>query len=299
MSAPDSPVAEQGVIHDIGYRHYDGPRLGRGYVVRSLFTQSLRNSYGLSRSAKSKVVPMLLFGVMCLPALIMVAVVTGLKQDSLPLPYTRYAIVLQAVVALFVAAQSPQSVSRDLRFRLTSLYFSRPLLRSDYVLAKWGAMVCALMILLSAPLTILYAGALLAKLPVGTQTGRYLLGLVGALLFSMVLAGVGLVIAAITPRRGLGVAAVIAVLLVSASAVGIVQGVAGGRDNNDLAGYAGLFSPFSLVDGVQVWALHAETSTQIGPPGMTGGLVFLGVTIGVIVGLYGALLLRYRAVSVS
>jgi len=292
-------VAEQGVIHDIGYRHYDGPRLGRGYVVRSLFVQSLRNSFGLGRSAKSKVVPLLLLAVMCLPALIMVAVVTGLKQDSLPLPYTRYAIVLQAVVSLFVAAQSPQSVSRDLRFRLTSLYFSRPLLRSDYVLAKWGAMVCALMVLLSAPLTILYAGALLAKLPVGIQTGRYLLGLVGALLFALVLAGVGLVIAAITPRRGLGVAAVIAVLLVTASAVGVVQGVAGSRDNNALAGYAGLFSPFSLVDGVQVWALHAETSTQIGPPGTTGGLVFLGVTIGLIAGLYGLLLLRYRAVSVS
>ncbi len=310
MSVPDSgqaaqaalaggAVAEQGVIHDIGYRHYDGPRLGRAYVVRSLFVQSLRNSFGLGRSARSKVVPLLLLGVMCLPALIIAAVVTGTKQDSMPLPYTRYAIVLQAVVSLFVAAQAPQSVSRDLRFRLTSLYFSRPLLRSDYVLAKWSAMVCALMVLLAAPLTILYAGALLAKLPVATQTGRFALGLVGALLFAMVLAGVGLVLAAITPRRGLGVAAVIAVLLVTFSAVGVVQGISASRHSDTLAGYAGLFSPFTLVDGVQVWALHAETSTQMAPPGTAGGLVFLAVTLGLIAGLYGLLLLRYRSVSVS
>ena len=49
-----------GVIHDIGYRHYDGPRLGRGYLLRSLYVESLRGAYGLGRSAKSKVMPILL-----------------------------------------------------------------------------------------------------------------------------------------------------------------------------------------------------------------------------------------------
>jgi ABC-2 type transport system permease protein len=62
------------VIHDIGYRAYDGPRLGRGHARKALFSQSLRGAYGLGRSAKSKVLPMILLGVMCAPALIMVAV---------------------------------------------------------------------------------------------------------------------------------------------------------------------------------------------------------------------------------
>src|SRR5690606_15331260 len=61
-------------IHDIGYRNYDGPRLGRAYARRSLYSQSLRGAYGLGRSVKSKVLPMLLFVVMCVPAAIMVAV---------------------------------------------------------------------------------------------------------------------------------------------------------------------------------------------------------------------------------
>ena len=53
------------------------------------------------------------------------------------------------------------------------------------------------------------------------------------------------------------------------------------------------------VDGVLVWAFDVETSSLVGPPGATGGLVFLGVTVAVIAACYGLLLLRYRKVSVS
>lgn len=94
-------------IHNIGYRNYDGPRLGRAYARRSLFSQSLRGSYGLGRSGKSKILPMILFAVMCLPAAIMVAVAVATDLKSLPVPYTQYAIFLQAVIALFLAAQAP------------------------------------------------------------------------------------------------------------------------------------------------------------------------------------------------
>ena len=33
---------ETGAIHDIGYRHYTGPRLGVPYIARSLAVHSLR-----------------------------------------------------------------------------------------------------------------------------------------------------------------------------------------------------------------------------------------------------------------
>jgi ABC-2 type transport system permease protein len=49
-----SQPPELGVIHDIGFRHYTGPRLGRGYLLRSLYVESLRGAYGLGRSAKSR-----------------------------------------------------------------------------------------------------------------------------------------------------------------------------------------------------------------------------------------------------
>ena len=50
-----------GVIHDLGYRHYDGPRLGRGAIIRALYWHSLRSAYGIGRGAKAKIVPILTF----------------------------------------------------------------------------------------------------------------------------------------------------------------------------------------------------------------------------------------------
>lgn len=193
-----TPAGEQTRIHNIGYRHYDGPRLGRAYARRSLFSQSLRGAYGLGRSAKSKVLPMLLFVVMCVPALIMVAVAVTTKMKDLPVDYTRYAILLQAVIGLYLASQAPQSVSRDLRFKTVPLYFSRPIERGDYVLAKFAAMTSALFALTAAPLIVLYVGALLAKLDFAEQTKGFAQGLVSVALLSL-LFGIGLVVSAVTP----------------------------------------------------------------------------------------------------
>jgi ABC-2 type transport system permease protein len=294
-----SQPPEAGVIHDIGFRHYDGPRLGRGYLVRSLYIESLKGAYGLGRSAKSKVMPILLLAVMVLPALI-IALVTGLTNaDKLPLEYTAYALDLGTAISVFVAAQAPALVSRDLRFRVMPLYLSRPLTRSDYVLAKYGAMASALLILIGLPLLVLYAGALLAKLSFWTQTRGLLGGLAGALLFALVLAGYGLVVASITPRRGFGIAAIIAVLIVVGLVGAILEGVSVDTHHETLAGYLALISPFTLVDGVQVWLLGATPNTPQGPPGRLGGLVFLVVTLAEIVAAYLLLQLRYRKVSGS
>jgi ABC-2 type transport system permease protein len=295
-----------GVIHDIGYRGYEGERLGRGFIARSLFLHSLRGAYGLGRSAKSKVLPMLLFAVMCLPALVMAIVMIVTSEPVLP--YTRYAVVLQAALTIFLAAQAPQSVSRDLRFKTVPLYFSRPLERIDYVAAKYAALAAALFVLLAVPLLIMYAGALLGGFPFGPQTGDLALGMVGAALFALVLAGVGLVIASLTGRRGFGVAGIITVLALSYAVVSSVQGALAFSGPNGTAvsssaetaaEWIGLFSPITLVDGVQVWALGAETSSVVGPPDGLGGVVFLVVTLALVAGCVGLLMLRYRKVPVS
>ncbi|PWS52276.1 hypothetical protein DLE01_06280, partial [Streptomyces sp. FT05W] len=99
MSTETGTVAgsDSSRIHNIGYRSYDGVRLGRSYARRSLYSQSLRGSFGLGRSAKSKVLPMLLCGVMCLVALILVAVAIATpNMTKLPIKYTDFAIYLQA-----------------------------------------------------------------------------------------------------------------------------------------------------------------------------------------------------------
>ena len=76
--------APAGVIHDLGYRPYAGPRLGEGPVAWAFFLTGLRNSYGLGRSGRSKVLPMILLAMMLLPALILVGVLVQ-AQDLLDL----------------------------------------------------------------------------------------------------------------------------------------------------------------------------------------------------------------------
>jgi ABC-2 type transport system permease protein len=286
-------------IHNIGYRTYEGPRLGRAYARRSLFAQSLRGAYGLGRSAKSKVLPMLLFAVMCLPAGIIVAVAIVTKGTDLPLEYTRYALYLQAVIGLYIAAQAPQSVSRDLRFKTVPLYFSRPIERVDYVAAKFAAMASALFILTAAPLLVLYAGALLAKLDFTDQTEGFAQGLVSVALLSVLFAGIGLVVAALTPRRGFGVAAVIAVLTISYGAVSTVQAIAYEQGSSDAVGWLGLFSPITLIDGVQTRFLGATSAFPggYGPPSAFAGAVYLAVVLGLVIGSYALLMRRYRKVG--
>ncbi|MEB8340008.1 ABC transporter permease [Streptomyces endophyticus] len=299
MTTEPSPVDRASTqIHNIGYRHYDGPRLGRAYSRRSLFSQSLRGAYGLGRSAKSKVLPMLLFIVMCVPALIMVAVAVATKANDLPVDYTRYAVILQAVIGLYVASAAPNAVSLDLRFKSIPLYFSRPIERVDYVVAKFAAMTSALFILTAAPLIVLYVGSLLAKLDFTEQTKGFAQGLVSVALLSLLFAGIGLVVSAVTPRRGFGIAAVIAVLTISYGAVSTVQAIADAQDNGGAVTWLGLFSPITLIDGVGTAFLGASSSF----PGAHGpsageGLVYLLVVLGLIAGSYGLLMRRYRKVG--
>jgi ABC-2 type transport system permease protein len=288
------------VIHDIGYRHYDGPRLGRGYAVRSLFVHNLRAVYGLGRPGKTKIMPFTLFGMMLLPSAISVAITafaTSARAGTVvPLiRYSAYATYLQPLIAIFLAAQAPVLASRDLRFHVTPLYFSRPLSRLDYVLAKFGALTAALLIMLATPLVILFAGALATKQKhLGTHTVDFLSGLAGCLIFALVLAAIGLVVAAFTPRRGFGVTAVMAVYLISTAAVSTVQGIAENQTRFGVAQWAGIFTPFDLVDGVQVWALRVKRSAPEPPPGGIGGPVFALACVAIVAGALVILHLRFR-----
>jgi ABC-2 type transport system permease protein len=285
-------------IHNIGYRTYDGARLGRAYARRSLFSQSLRGAYGLGRSAKSKVLPMILFAIMCVPAAILVTVTIVTKTQDLPLEDTDYALNTQAIIGLYLAAQAPQSVSRDLRFKSIPLYFSRPIERVDYIVAKLAALTSALFALTAAPRVVLYVGALLAELDFADQTKGFGQGLVSVALLSVLFSGIAMVVAALTPRRGFGVAAVIAVLTISYGAVSTVQAIAFDQGSSGAVTWVGLFSPATLIDGVQTAFLGAHSAFPGGEgPGAGAGVVYLLVILALIAGSYAVLMRRYRKVG--
>lgn len=286
-----------GVIHDIGYRHYDGPRHGRGHAFAALTVNSLRGVYGLGRTARSKIMPFLLFGVMTLPAVVSIAVMAFAKQQALT--YPAYAVTMQAVLAVFLAAQSPYLVAPDLRFRVLPLYMSRPTTALDYVAAKLTAMTLALLILIGAPLTLLFAGELLVDLPGPPHTGEYFAAMGTAVIYAVLLSAVGVALASFTPRRGLGVASVIAVYLLSSAVSVVLVGLLMSTSRDAAAAWAWLINPFFLVDAVQNWLFGVQANNDSGYPPDVGGPVAAAAMVAIIALSVAALVLRYRKAASS
>lgn len=301
MSSPSEAARPSGVIHDIGYRPYSGPRLGEGAVAWSLFLTGLRHCYGLGRSGRSKILPMILLGLMLLPALILVGVLVQarglLGLDSQIVPYSVYPLTTQLLISVFVAAQAPALISRDLRFGTITLYLARPTSRTTYVLVRMASLTVATFLLIAAPILLMYAGGLLADLPPGRETRLVLGALVGALLLAACLAGLAALVAATTTRRGLAVAAVIVVLLVTYTVVASIQGISYETGNETVGQVAGLFSPYTLTQGVQVLLFDATESTPTPPDGAVMTLLYLAATAVVVLGSVGAMLLRYRRIA--
>jgi ABC-2 type transport system permease protein len=318
MSAETVP-AETGVIHDIGYRRYAGRRLGRAQIVRALFWHSLRSAFGLGRGAKAKIVPVLVFAVMCLPAMAnAVAVANGQARI---VDYDTYTFQLRVVLMIiFVAAQAPELVSRDLRSHVLPLYFCRPMRRMDYPLAKLAAFISACLLILEIPVVLLYLGTVAqvhGGSAVWSQTRAFIPGLLVGLMWAVLLAAIGLVLASLSGRRAFatgGIAIyffltwILAGILIAVTqrnvvhtetvlpppgaprppgvpATGPIQVHNISQVPTTATHLSGLVSPFTTLDGVRQWL----GGTSPGPlPGVGG----YGA-------LYGAMFLVLLAVSVG
>ena len=299
--APDTTTAPTGVIHDIGYRPYSGPRLGERAVAWAFFVTGLRNSFGLGRSGRSKILPMGLLALMLLPALILVGVLVQAKNlldlTEHIVPYSIYPLTTQLLISVFVAAQAPALISRDLRFRTITLYLARPARRTTYVLVRLASLTAATFLLIAAPLLLLYVGGLLADLPLRRETELFLGAIVGAALLAACLATLAALVSALTIRRGLAVAAVIVVLLVSYTVVTTIQGISFETGHETVGQVAGIFSPYTLVNGVQVFLFDSPEGTPTPPDSDAMGVFYLFATAVMILGAVGAMLLRYRKVA--
>jgi ABC-2 type transport system permease protein len=287
---PPAAAGAAGVIHDIGYQSYAGLRLGRWYGLRSLYVHSLRTAFGLGRSAKAKVLPVGIFALGCIAALVLVVVSTQLPTPVLS--YVGIASTFSYGVTAFVAVVGPELVSRDLRNSLLPLYFSRPITRTDYALAKLAALVSAVFAVFAAPMLIMFLGeAFSAKSGVSgifDSAGHLLLGLLAALIHSVLFAALALPLASLTGRRVFATGMIIAVFLLTAP----VSGVLGVVGSGSLASLAGLFDPVSLLNGVDMW-LFGDGLVQVGSYGPVYGLVTVALAaVGV-----ALLVWRYRTVK--
>lgn len=283
-----------GVIHDIGYRPYSGPRMGPAAAGRSLFLTGLLNAYGIGRSGKAKVLPMTLLVVMLIPAVISVAVMVVLSLSEGFISYSSYPVTMLLLIVIFVAAQAPVLFSRDLRSGAISLYLARPLSATAYALVRWAALFMAILIFTGLPVILLYVGALAAEADLVEHTGDFLAAMVGVVLLAAVLAALAALVASHTRRRGLAVGITIIALLVTTGVVTAVQAITSEQGSETAGLVAGLFSPFSLVDGVQGALLGGSSSFEPSPDSTGWGLLYLLVSLAVVAGGLWVLVRYYR-----
>lgn len=285
------------VIHDLGYRPYTGPRLGPGAIARALLVTGFRNSFGLGRSGRSKVLPFVLLGLNVLPAVIVggVMVLVGLKE--LPIGYAEYASTTQVLLGIFVAAQAPVLFSRDLRHGTISLYLARPLPSATYAVARWGALLGATLVFLLLPILILYAVALLGELDVSDQSREAAVATGLAVLLALSLAGVAGLVASWSTRRGFAVVATIALLLLGNGIVTAIQGIAGEEGHARVGEVAGLFSPYSLYRGLMATWADGDVATP--PQGVPMQAAYVVVFVGLSVACLAGLVWRYRKVATA
>lgn len=285
-------MSESSVIHDIGYQRYTGPRLGRGAVVGALYVHGIRAAYGLGRSAKAKIFPWLVVGIVTLVAVILAAV--RAQTGLLPLNYIQFADAMSWLIIFFVAIVAPELVSRDMRAGVLPLYFSRPLRAADYVAAKVAAMVTAVWALLAVPQLVIFLGAAFTTKDgmsgVWNELGDLLPAWGYSLLWALVFTGIGLLVASLTGKRAFAAGGIVAVFLMTTPVVGVLS-ILPSSTAQDLAGLA---SPMSLVSGVGQWLITgANTGMNVGSFGAVYGIE--AVTL--IAACLLLLLARYRRVA--
>lgn len=274
----------ESVIHDIGYQRYSGARLGRGHAVRSLIAHGLRTAFGLGRSAKAKIFPWVIIGLVGAIALVFAV---GKAQGG-EVSYHDLPQVASVLVLIFLAVVAPELVSRDLRNQLLPLYFSRPVRRQDYVFAKLVSLTAAVWLLLAAPLTLIFAVGAFGDGDLWAEVRGVLGGYAISAVYAIVFSTLALLIASVASRRAFAAGAIAAVFLITLPVVGVIMEL--GDDTAEQL--APLGTPMLLTEGIRAW-LYGTGDLDVGSYGPLYGAV--GVVLPAACVLL--LLLRYRKVS--
>jgi ABC-2 type transport system permease protein len=214
-------------ILERGYRRYDGPRLGRGGSMRSVFRHTVQRCLGLHRPARAKVFPVLTLVLAYVPTIIYVGVavignrleregVAGRMMAGQFIPtYAKNYLQVVLAVLLFAAFVAPEVLCPDRRTGMLGLYLAAPLSRTSYLVAKALAVLAMVCIVTVGPPIILLVGYTTQGFgPSGLgEWLTTLLRIAGAGLSVAVLyTAVSLAISSITSRKAAASAAYVALM---------------------------------------------------------------------------------------
>ena len=298
-----------GSIYDLGYRSYDGPRLGRRSAVRALFAHAIRTCFGIGRGGRAKIPPFVLAGLAILPAVIAVGFAALASQagpggeaieQASPIKYESYYGLVGVLVMLFCAGQAPELFGRDQRYGVLPLYFSRVLTRSDYALAKVFGLFAVVFGVVVAPYVVLFIGRVFVAPDPVTGLSDEIAALpkfvAQALLVAGLLGGIASLVSSWTPRRAYAIAAIIAVFIIPPIVVAIL-GNGGVGSNTDIARLAVLLSPGDILVGTNAAIFGSiPDSPTVAALDMPGWSFILAAIVGS-VGSIALTVRRYQRIS--
>jgi ABC-2 type transport system permease protein len=253
------PEVSPGEIYDLGYRHYDGVRLGRAGAIRALYVEGVKTVFGIGRGGRAKIPPVLLIVLMIIPALVQAAF-TGLVGNGLQLyrPETYFTGTVW-LFGLFCAFQTPVLVTGDQQYRVLALYFSRALLRSDYVVARVAALTTSLFAVAVLPHFIMLLGrwfAAVAVWPAMKESFPLIPRiLVTSFAIALMLAMISLTIAALIRRGPLGTGAILGYFLLASAFVTPLVFI-----RPEKMGQLLLASPMYVGQGFSAWVFDTTSN---------------------------------------
>ena len=267
-----------GEIFDRGYQHYGGERYGRSYAIRRLVIYSIKRGLGIKKRWTSKILPIFLYALAYIPALIIVALLAFLPAGDLEgLGFDSLYGVLEVVVLIYASALAPEMLCDDRRERTLQLYFSRPLTTLDYLIAKVTAMGLLMSTIIFGPPLLLFLGLAFADdspLSYVTDNASDLMKLtVYGVLVSAFFGAISLAIATFTTRKGVAAAIfIIGTFMLQGIALGFYESIGEGR-------WRGLFlflSPPDFVDSLRRWVFRVDNQNNMFESVDLPGIVTLG-----------------------
>jgi len=310
VTAPNTSVAgaPAGSIYDLGYRHYEGRRRGRGYAMWSLFVESFRGVWGFGRPMTAKAAPFILAGLYALPAVIQLAfssviVSQAAKSGRAPelLTYSSYFADFSFLVFFFCVAQAPELVCRDQRYQVLPLYFTRAMGRIEYALARCASLAAALFLLLAVPAVALFIGDILmqpdAFKAVGDELPKALPAIPANALIAAGLASLSLAVSSFSPRRAYSAIGVVAyILLMEAIPASLYAiGTSGQTAASTLLDKVFVVSPITSLIGASYWFFGQPTNAPDFQGTLTSDGYLLAAVASILV-MTAVLIYRYRRI---
>jgi ABC-2 type transport system permease protein len=291
-----------GTIYDLGYKHYEGARHGRGYAFKTLFSHAFLTAFGVGRGDKARQLPLLVSMLVFMPAMIWVAV-GGITGRPEMINYAQHIQFASFFLALFAAGQAAEVLIGDRELGTLSLYLSRSIHTRDYAIAKLCALGAAFFVLTFGPQFTMFLGKiLLNETPWALFKTEYVKlwpMAAGTFIISLFMTAVGMALASFAAKRNVASALVIAFFLILPAVQGLAFQILRGSENQK---YTVLINPFLDLGGLMLW-LYDVQERRGGPfnravaradlPGET----YLWVVLGTIVVGVAIVLFRYRRSS--